>query len=207
MSASEEEKIILVDENATLGSLIELFLQRYTAHKIECLSSIDELEDDGYDLVFLNLSYYGYAKLLEIIGKVRSHRFRQMVVFSNLCFKCYPGCLVNVLDSRISIICKRMHLDKCDPIRDAGSVGNDFCNEKCAELACGKVHFAGDLDQRIESLSSREKEILGLICRGFSSKEIAEDLFITERTVYFHRENMLKKMGLERFSQLTSLLI
>ncbi|MBI9064953.1 MAG: response regulator transcription factor [Marinilabiliaceae bacterium] len=42
-------------------------------------------------------------------------------------------------------------------------------------------------------LSKREKEVLVLICQGFSNKEIAEKLFISPNTVDNHRSNLLSK--------------
>jgi DNA-binding NarL/FixJ family response regulator len=46
-----------------------------------------------------------------------------------------------------------------------------------------------------EHLSPREAEVLGLISRGLRNKEIAERLFITERTVKFHVGSILAKLG------------
>lgn len=45
----------------------------------------------------------------------------------------------------------------------------------------------------IPRLSEREVEILTLICRQLGTKEIAEKLGISERTVEGHRKNMMKK--------------
>ena len=42
-------------------------------------------------------------------------------------------------------------------------------------------------------LTKREKEILQLICEGFTNMEIAEKLFISNRTVDNHRANLLSK--------------
>lgn len=44
-----------------------------------------------------------------------------------------------------------------------------------------------------EFLTSREKEVLGLICQQLSTNEIAEKLFISPRTVDGHRNNLLLK--------------
>ncbi len=44
-------------------------------------------------------------------------------------------------------------------------------------------------------LSSRELEIIKLICDEFVSKEIAEKLLIRPKTVEVHRYNILKKIG------------
>ncbi len=42
-------------------------------------------------------------------------------------------------------------------------------------------------------LTRREKEILQLLCEGLSNKEIADALFISERTVLGHKTNLLTK--------------
>lgn len=46
-----------------------------------------------------------------------------------------------------------------------------------------------------ERLTNREKEVLQLICKQFSSHEIAEKLFLSHRTVEGHRNNLLAKTG------------
>lgn len=42
-------------------------------------------------------------------------------------------------------------------------------------------------------LSSREEEIVFLICKGLSNQEIADKLYLSKRTVDKHRENILSK--------------
>ncbi len=57
-------------------------------------------------------------------------------------------------------------------------------------------------------LSKREQEILALIAEGLTSKEIAEKLYISPRTVETHRTNLMQKLqikntaGLIRFALL-----
>lgn len=45
------------------------------------------------------------------------------------------------------------------------------------------------------TLTNREKEVLGLICNQYTSSEIADKLFISRRTVEGHRNNLLMKLG------------
>lgn len=47
-------------------------------------------------------------------------------------------------------------------------------------------------------LTEREMEILRLICKHMTNKEIAEELFITEHTVKYHKSNMLGKTGFKK---------
>ncbi|NQU32223.1 MAG: response regulator transcription factor [Bacteroidetes bacterium] len=51
-------------------------------------------------------------------------------------------------------------------------------------------------------LSPREIEILELVIQGKTSKEIAEELFISKTTVDTHRRNLLEKTGCRSTSEL-----
>ncbi len=63
---------------------------------------------------------------------------------------------------------------------------------------------AEDDEPDINSLSTRELEIIGLIKKGFSSKEIGVELGITLKTVEVHRHNILKKLKLKNTASLIS---
>jgi DNA-binding NarL/FixJ family response regulator len=64
--------------------------------------------------------------------------------------------------------------------------------------------YATDLSSPLsaELLTPREKEILGYTANGLTSKEIAERLDISARTVEAHRANIREKLGIETMSEL-----
>ena len=53
-----------------------------------------------------------------------------------------------------------------------------------------------------EGLSRREKEVLGLLLKNFSNKEIATSLHISESTVKFHVSNVISRFGVRRRADL-----
>lgn len=55
----------------------------------------------------------------------------------------------------------------------------------------------GDNRVTYETLSEREKEVVALIAKGYSNKEIAEQLIISVKTVETHKSNVMEKLGLK----------
>ena len=53
-----------------------------------------------------------------------------------------------------------------------------------------------------KGLSNREAEVAELVTRGMSNKEVANQLFVTEKTVKFHLTNIYKKMNVKSRAQL-----
>ena len=50
-------------------------------------------------------------------------------------------------------------------------------------------------------LTEREREVLALVARGYTNKQIAEALFVTEKTARNHVSHILEKLGLSRRSE------
>ncbi len=59
------------------------------------------------------------------------------------------------------------------------------------------------LDPELDQLSPREREVLRLIARGYTYKEIARELFISVKTVESHVSSVLRKLQLSTRHQLT----
>lgn len=53
-----------------------------------------------------------------------------------------------------------------------------------------------------EQLSTREREVLHMVVRGYTGADIAKRLFISPRTVEAHRANLMRKLSLRNHSQL-----
>lgn len=55
----------------------------------------------------------------------------------------------------------------------------------------------GESGSTIETLSEREKEIVTLVAKGYSNKEVADLLVISVKTVESHKANIMEKLGLK----------
>ncbi len=66
----------------------------------------------------------------------------------------------------------------------------------------GAIDLAS-VDEDLDRLSAREREVLRLIARGYAYKEVARELFISIKTVETHVSSVLRKLQLSNRHQLT----
>ncbi len=78
--------------------------------------------------------------------------------------------------------------------------GGSYFSHQLLQSISHNLHSHIDADT--DPLSQREREILVAICRGLSNQEIAEQLFISKRTVDKHRANILEKSGCKNTASL-----
>ena len=81
--------------------------------------------------------------------------------------------------------------------RLAGFVLDAFAAGKAPDV--DRPSFDPELDQ----LTAREREVLRLIARGYTYREVARELFISVKTVESHVSSVLRKLQLSTRHQLT----
>jgi DNA-binding NarL/FixJ family response regulator len=59
------------------------------------------------------------------------------------------------------------------------------------------------VDEELDLLTAREREVLRLIARGYAYKEVAKELFISGKTVETHVSSVLRKLQLSNRRELT----
>lgn len=86
----------------------------------------------------------------------------------------------------------------------ADSVALAVLNARLRELATRSGHEAtpNGPDDAAQGLTEREREILRLIGEGLTNREIGERLYLSVRTVEWHRSNLSAKLGVTRRSEL-----
>ncbi len=86
-------------------------------------------------------------------------------------------------------------------VRDAivrVTAGDAVFTPSLAGLVLGEFRRIARDDLGEPGLSGRENEVLKLVAKGYSYKEIGERLFISTKTVQNHVQNILTKLQLER---------
>ncbi len=90
------------------------------------------------------------------------------------------------------------HVSRADllqAIRQVAS-GHSLIDSKTAKQAMERlIQLPGS------ELTEREREVLTLVARGYTNKQIADTLFVTEKTARNHVSHILDKLGLSRRSE------
>lgn len=85
--------------------------------------------------------------------------------------------------------------------------GEIFYSEEVKKALKGGSKVSSNQFSLKDELSTREKEILKLLCDGLSPKEIAAQLFLSQRTIETHKTNIMQKFDVNSISKLISLSI
>ena len=88
--------------------------------------------------------------------------------------------------------------------------GNAFVYPKLAERIFGSISQDDDINERAremwregrsERLTARELDVLSCIAKGFSNQDIAQALFVSEKTVKNHLTNIFRKLNVNDRTQ------
>ena len=92
-----------------------------------------------------------------------------------------------------------------DELRNAlwrAAKGEPVFSPSLAALVLGEFRRLTRTTNDLQPLSPREREVLQLVARGHSYREIGDELFISAKTVENHVRNILQKLQLNRRQEL-----
>lgn len=193
-------KVLLVDDHSVVRQGLRMFLNLEEGLEVvgeaengaEALERIGELQPD---VVLMDLMM-PVMDGIEAIEKAKSQ---------------YPDvelvALTSVLEDRSVVKAVK-----------AGAIGYLLKDTEAEELcksikaaAAGKVQLSPEASTRLmkalqsgdplEELTERELETLKALSQGKSNKDIADELFVTEKTVKTHVSNVLSKLGVKSRTQ------
>jgi DNA-binding NarL/FixJ family response regulator len=81
------------------------------------------------------------------------------------------------------------------------AAGESLLDEASAARAADRLRHAPEGDERLAHLTPQERRILALIADGLTNRQIANEMFLAEKTVKNYVSNLLAKLGMERRTQ------
>ena len=114
-------------------------------------------------------------------------------------------------DAKVLILTSYLDYEKMEPVLKAGARGYILKTSAASEILeairlvqAGQTVLANQVDQKLqyhrkhhelhEDLTAREKDILALLAKGYENQRIADELFISLKTVKTHVSNILAKL-------------
>ena len=81
------------------------------------------------------------------------------------------------------------------------ATGGSLMDPAVVQQALTRLRDGAPTDQRLASLTVREREILTLIADGLTNRQIGERMFLSELTVKNYVSVLLRKLGMHRRTQ------
>jgi two-component system, NarL family, response regulator DevR len=78
------------------------------------------------------------------------------------------------------------------------AAGQSLLDPQLTARALQRLKEGPEEDERLARLTEQERKILDLIAEGLTNRQIAERIFLAEKTVKNYVSNMLGKLGMER---------
>lgn len=193
----QDLSVAIVDDHALILEGFKSLMQGCNAKNVEtfgCAADlIDAMGRHSFDIYIIDIGLPDIDGF-ELIDKIRSRHTGARII-------------VNTIHEEIWLL--RRMLDK-----DVNAIlfkSTDFMQmvSAIAAVMCGEQYFCPGVKrkisrytQRIEHPSERETDILRAIAGGYTSKEIAKMLFISENTVEAHRKRLFVKLGARNIADL-----
>jgi two-component system, NarL family, response regulator DevR len=85
-------------------------------------------------------------------------------------------------------------------VKDVGA-GRSLLDNRAAAALMAKLRGAADKPDPLSGLTDQERTLLGLLSEGLTNKQIADRMFLAEKTVKNYVSRLLAKLGMERRTQ------
>lgn len=187
--------VLIADDHPILLKGLKDFLQDINLDIVavcnEGQSAFDQLEKLHPDLAILDLDMPNKTGL-EIANQCKKNNIPTKIILLTLHKEAYLFHQAKTLNLS-GYVLKEFALEELSKAIDVVLAGGEFFSEKIFSSTADHLNLKEETH-----LTPSEKKILRKIAEGISTKEIADKLFISERTVDKHRSNMIRKLNLEK---------
>jgi DNA-binding NarL/FixJ family response regulator len=198
----EEYKILLVDDHQIFREGLSFVISQMDGFKVvgeasdgkSFLKMIDVMD---IDIVLMDISMPGIDGITATEKALRKHSKLKIIALTMFCDEAY---YFRMIQAGVSgYILKDSGRDELIKALNAVVTGENYFSQKLLhDIILKSAHGKGP-KERISSndlkFTSRETEILKLICQGLSNAQISEKLSLSLRTVDSHRTGLMSKTG------------
>jgi DNA-binding NarL/FixJ family response regulator len=197
-------RIVLVDDHEVVRAGIKAMID--AQDDMEVVGEAGTVEDavrrvgyDEPDVVVLDVRLPDGSGV-EACRDIRD-RFPDVKVLMLTSFADEEALMSAILAGAAGYVLKRVKgSDLVDDIRRVGS-GESLLDPEMTEKLFERLRSGPKTDPLLAKLSDQEREIVHHIADGKTNKQIAEEMFLAEKTVKNYVSNLLAKMGMSRRSE------
>jgi len=181
--------IAIIDDHEAILEGINSFLKKQGVGRVDVFTSPEGLSDamssTRYDVYVIDVELKEDTGL-SLIGMIRAKDAEAKILIYTMHEEVWIVREIQNKDVN-GVLYKSAHMDEVLEAINALLAGRTYYSKKFRQMANNILPNAAPL-------SKREAEVLKKIAQGYSSKDIAKLLFISENTVETHRRNLFAKL-------------
>ncbi|WP_159517218.1 response regulator [Sunxiuqinia indica] len=201
----EQYNIILVDDHTLFRNGLRILLNNLSGYQISAEAAngqefLDLLETQVPDLVLLDIDMPvmdGIEAAQKAVSKYPDIKIITLSMYGE------EDYYYKMVDAGVKgFLLKNSDISEVKTALQTVVEGGTYFSSELLQTLVSSLRTKSQHHEKQHILSEREIEILILICKGFSNQEIADQLYISKRTVDKHRSNILEKSESKNTAQL-----
>ena len=199
---NESIQIAIVDDDVLFAQLLKDFIDRHPGMEVVLIKSsgndfLRSFEDYSLDVVILDLRMTNGNGVEVMEALLKQEAKIKTIVLSSFYRESFIGQMLKLGASAFfpKEISKEELITVIEKVYHSGHY---FSKEQVAVMRKQLSNKLPQFDHpHKDGLTNREIDVLKLICKQLSTREIGEKLFISPKTVETHKSNLLLKVGVK----------
>jgi DNA-binding NarL/FixJ family response regulator len=198
-------KILIADDHDIIREGIKTILAKHAEYEIvgeaeNGIKALEQVESLKPDILLLDITMPQKSGL-EILDQIRrvSHETKIIIISVHKA----DAYIMRALKAGVrGYMNKENAADDLLPALRKVTSGQVFLSGEASSYILDKVNKTPEELEKEGDLSEREMEVLRLTVEGKTAKEIADAIFISARTVENYKNNIMRKLGLHKTSDM-----